>query len=156
MLDQEGFEVDKRTQREGETPLHCVVRYCNRNPEDQEYCEALVKMMLEAGCDPRYVNSYIKVKVVETDIYCAASRIMLSKSLTISSIAAIPLSARSFLRASLNANANAMPSVKRTLMPVLPPLLPQQQRKAMDPVIRVLTRMMGSLCPTSNDWMGGR
>jgi len=57
LLDQEGFECDPITAREGDTPLHCVVRWINESgSENWEYGMELVEMMLEAGSDARIRN----------------------------------------------------------------------------------------------------
>lgn len=56
MLDQEGFECDPISKREGDTPLHSAVRWINEQGEKAwEYGIELVGMMCEAGGDPRYV-----------------------------------------------------------------------------------------------------
>ncbi|KAH8811435.1 hypothetical protein F5884DRAFT_782093 [Xylogone sp. PMI_703] len=57
LLDQEGFECDPINVREGDTPLHSVVRWINDQPESEwEYGRHLVDMMIEAGSDPRIRN----------------------------------------------------------------------------------------------------
>jgi len=57
MLDQDGFECDPINKREGDSPLHCVVRWCNDQGEKAwEYACELVGMMCEAGGDPRIRN----------------------------------------------------------------------------------------------------
>jgi len=57
LLDQEGFECDPINEREGDTPLHSMVRWINEQPEDEwEYGRQLVDMMIEAGNDPRIKN----------------------------------------------------------------------------------------------------
>jgi ankyrin repeat protein len=54
MLDQEGFEIDSVNTRDGDTALHCAVRYTNDLPEDNKgYGKELIEMMLEAGSDAR-------------------------------------------------------------------------------------------------------
>lgn len=54
MLDQEGFECDPINKREGDSPLHTVVRWINeQGPAGWEYGSELVGMMLEAGSDAR-------------------------------------------------------------------------------------------------------
>lgn len=56
MLDQEGFECDPINKREGDTPLHTVVRWINEQGEEGwEYGAELVAMMVEAGSDARFV-----------------------------------------------------------------------------------------------------
>ncbi|KAK7914429.1 hypothetical protein PG985_012132 [Apiospora marii] len=57
LLDQPNFECDPVNRIEGDTPLHSVIRWINSEPAAQrEYGNALVKMMLEAGSDPRVKN----------------------------------------------------------------------------------------------------
>ncbi|RFU32582.1 hypothetical protein B7463_g3698, partial [Scytalidium lignicola] len=57
LLDQEGFECDPINLREGDTPLHSVVRWINEQPESEwDYGRQLVDMMIEAGSDPRIKN----------------------------------------------------------------------------------------------------
>jgi len=57
LLDQEGFECDPVNTREGDTPLHSIVRWINEQPPgNHEYGSSLVEMMLEAGSDPRMRN----------------------------------------------------------------------------------------------------
>ncbi|KAK7962564.1 uncharacterized protein PG986_003389 [Apiospora aurea] len=51
LLDQPNFECDPVNRIEGDTPLHSV-----RAPAQREFGNALVKMMLEAGSDPRVKN----------------------------------------------------------------------------------------------------
>jgi hypothetical protein len=54
LLDQEGFECDPINEREGDTPLHSVVRWLNNSPKKEwEAGAGLVEMMLQAGSDPR-------------------------------------------------------------------------------------------------------
>ncbi|KAK8061400.1 hypothetical protein PG994_007766 [Apiospora phragmitis] len=57
LLDQPNFECDPVNRIEGDTPLHSVIRWINSEPPAQrEFGNALVKMMLEAGSDPRVKN----------------------------------------------------------------------------------------------------
>lgn len=57
LLDQEGFECDPINEREGDSPLHSVVRWINEQGEQGwEYGKELVDMMIEAGNDPRIKN----------------------------------------------------------------------------------------------------
>lgn len=51
LLDIEYLECDPLTRREKETPIHCAVRYANER--DVALGEAMVKMLVEAGADPR-------------------------------------------------------------------------------------------------------
>ncbi|EER26405.1 hypothetical protein D8B26_003220 [Coccidioides posadasii str. Silveira] len=54
LFDVEGFECDPQNRIEKDTPLHLAVRYANE--KDIKLGLAMVKMMLEAGCDPRVRN----------------------------------------------------------------------------------------------------
>ncbi|KAI9734423.1 MAG: hypothetical protein M1818_006811 [Claussenomyces sp. TS43310] len=57
LLDQEGFECDPINDRDGDTPLHSVVRWINgSSAQEKEAGTGLVEMMLEAGNDPRVRN----------------------------------------------------------------------------------------------------
>ncbi|KAL2150231.1 hypothetical protein VTH82DRAFT_7907 [Thermothelomyces myriococcoides] len=57
LLDQPGFECDPINRAEGDTPLHSAVRWINSEPPEQrEFGNALVEMMLEAGSNPRIKN----------------------------------------------------------------------------------------------------
>lgn len=56
LLDQDGFECDPISQREGDTPLHSAVRFANENPGSEELSNSLIEMMLEAGSDTRVRN----------------------------------------------------------------------------------------------------
>ncbi|CAG8983431.1 hypothetical protein HYALB_00000600 [Hymenoscyphus albidus] len=61
LLDQEGFECDPISTREGDTPLHSAIRYINSLPHplsehNSEFASSLLGMMLEAGSDPRIRN----------------------------------------------------------------------------------------------------
>ncbi len=51
LLDVEFLECDPLTRRDKETPLHTAVRYANER--ELELGEAMVKMLCEAGGDPR-------------------------------------------------------------------------------------------------------
>ncbi|WEW55254.1 hypothetical protein PRK78_000683 [Emydomyces testavorans] len=54
LFDIEGFECDPQNRIEKDTPLHLAVRYANE--KDIKLGLAMVKMMLDAGCDPRVRN----------------------------------------------------------------------------------------------------
>ncbi|KAI1906430.1 hypothetical protein LOZ53_005395 [Ophidiomyces ophidiicola] len=54
LFDVEGFECDPQNRIEKDSPLHLAVRYANE--KDIKLGLAMVKMMLEAGCDPRVRN----------------------------------------------------------------------------------------------------
>ncbi|PQE21255.1 hypothetical protein CJF32_00006412 [Rutstroemia sp. NJR-2017a WRK4] len=57
LLDQEGFECDPISARDGNTPLHSAVDWVNRQgPSSWEEGLALIQMMVEAGTDPRIRN----------------------------------------------------------------------------------------------------
>lgn len=59
LLDQEGFECDPVSTREGDTPLHSAVRYINSLPPStsvSDFSAELITMMTEAGSDPRIKN----------------------------------------------------------------------------------------------------
>lgn len=57
LLDQDGVETDPRARRDGKTPLHLAVHWCNEEtgPGDweKEGVFAHVEILLDAGCDPR-------------------------------------------------------------------------------------------------------
>ncbi|KAG9233375.1 putative ankyrin repeat-containing protein [Amylocarpus encephaloides] len=61
LLDQDGFECDPISKREGDTPLHSAIRYINSLPHplsshNSEFASSLLSMMLEAGSDARIRN----------------------------------------------------------------------------------------------------
>lgn len=56
LLDVEFLECDPLTRRDQETPLHSAVRYCNER--ELELGEAMVKMLMEAGGDPRVKDAH--------------------------------------------------------------------------------------------------
>ncbi|CAD0048974.1 unnamed protein product [Aureobasidium pullulans] len=59
LLDQEGVEIDGVERREGDTCLHKAVRYVNSLTKDEwEEGQAIVDILIDAGCDPRYVAKY--------------------------------------------------------------------------------------------------
>jgi len=51
LLNVEYLECDPLTRREKETPIHCAVRYANER--EVELGEAMAKMLIDAGGDPR-------------------------------------------------------------------------------------------------------
>ncbi|KAK3047891.1 hypothetical protein LTR09_010716 [Extremus antarcticus] len=68
ILDQEGVEIDHPEKRDGDTPLHKSVRYCNGLVERGEKggeAKAVVEILLDAGCDPRIRN---KAKLRPVDL----------------------------------------------------------------------------------------
>ncbi|PGH20393.1 hypothetical protein AJ80_03538 [Polytolypa hystricis UAMH7299] len=56
LFDIEFFECDPLTRIDKDTPLHLAVRYANER--EIHLGLAMVKMMLEAGCDPRVRNKH--------------------------------------------------------------------------------------------------
>ncbi|KAG9243730.1 putative ankyrin repeat-containing protein [Calycina marina] len=58
LLDQEGFECDPISLREGDTPLHSAARYINTLPpnSDDEWAAAFLSLMTDAGSDARIKN----------------------------------------------------------------------------------------------------
>ena len=51
LLNVELLECDPLTLREKETPIHCAVKYANER--EVELGEAMAKMLIDAGGDPR-------------------------------------------------------------------------------------------------------
>ncbi|EPE26409.1 Ankyrin repeat-containing protein [Glarea lozoyensis ATCC 20868] len=61
LLDQDGFECDPISLREGDTPLHSAVRFINKLPHplsssNMQVATALLDMMTQAGSNPRVRN----------------------------------------------------------------------------------------------------
>jgi hypothetical protein len=56
LFDIQYFECDPKTRMDDDTPLHIAVRYAN--DKDRELGTEMVKMMCEAGCDPRVRNKH--------------------------------------------------------------------------------------------------
>ncbi|KAH8886770.1 hypothetical protein GQ53DRAFT_750417 [Thozetella sp. PMI_491] len=57
LLDQPDFECDPISRVDGDTPLHAAIRWINSEPPEQrEFGNALVEMMLEAGSSTRTKN----------------------------------------------------------------------------------------------------
>lgn len=57
ILDQEGVEIDGQERREGDTCLHRAVRFANElRQEEWERGRAVVDILVDAGCDPRYAT----------------------------------------------------------------------------------------------------
>ncbi|KAJ5085355.1 hypothetical protein N7532_010126 [Penicillium argentinense] len=56
LFDIQFFECDPLTRVDKDTPLHVAVRYAN--DKDKELGTEMVKMMCEAGCDPRVRNKH--------------------------------------------------------------------------------------------------
>jgi len=62
LLDVEYLECDPLTRREKDTPIHCAVKFANeRGARDEEYIklgEAMAKMLIDAGGDPRVKDKH--------------------------------------------------------------------------------------------------
>ncbi|PGH18081.1 hypothetical protein AJ79_00708 [Helicocarpus griseus UAMH5409] len=58
LFDIEFFECDPKTRVDKETPLHLVARYASDKSRYNSVADAvtMIKMMCEAGCDPRVTN----------------------------------------------------------------------------------------------------
>lgn len=56
LFDIQHFECDPLTRLDKDTPLHTAVRYATE--KDREVGLEMVKMMCEAGCDPRVRNKH--------------------------------------------------------------------------------------------------
>ncbi|KAL1955331.1 hypothetical protein VTO42DRAFT_8671 [Malbranchea cinnamomea] len=56
LFDIQGFECDPLTRLDKDTPLHTAVRYVNE--KDANLGLEMIKMMCEAGCDPRVKNKH--------------------------------------------------------------------------------------------------
>ncbi|KAJ5172198.1 hypothetical protein N7492_004791 [Penicillium capsulatum] len=56
LFDIQYFECDPLTRMDKDTPLHIAVRFAN--DKDAELGTEMVKMMCEAGCDPRVRNKH--------------------------------------------------------------------------------------------------
>ncbi|KAI1760561.1 hypothetical protein GGR53DRAFT_75738 [Hypoxylon sp. FL1150] len=56
LLDQDNFEIDKQNRADGDTPLHCAIRWINGEPAQHAFGYDLVAMMLEAGSNTRLRN----------------------------------------------------------------------------------------------------
>lgn len=54
LLDIQFFECDPLTRVDQETPLHLAVRYASEKDPDLGF--EMIKMMCDAGCDPRIRN----------------------------------------------------------------------------------------------------
>ncbi|EMF16707.1 ankyrin repeat domain-containing protein [Sphaerulina musiva SO2202] len=65
ILDQEGVEIDGQDRREGDTPLHSAVRFSNGlSTEERDRGQAVVDILVDAGCDPRIRNK-AKLKPID-------------------------------------------------------------------------------------------
>lgn len=53
LLEQEGLEIDPVNRQQGDTPLHCAVRYADTEPEHGAF---IVEMLVDVGADPRIKN----------------------------------------------------------------------------------------------------
>ena len=56
LFDIQFFECDPLTRMDKDTPLHIAVRYAN--DKDADLGREMVKMMCDAGCDPRVRNKH--------------------------------------------------------------------------------------------------
>lgn len=56
LLNVEFLECDPLTRRDKETPIHCAVRYANER--EPELGEAVAKMLIDAGGDPRVKDGH--------------------------------------------------------------------------------------------------
>lgn len=56
LFDIQFFECDPLTRLDKDTPLHVAVRYAN--DKDSELGLEMIKMMCDAGCDPRVRNKH--------------------------------------------------------------------------------------------------
>lgn len=56
LLNIEFLECDPITRRDKETPIHCAVKYANER--EVELGEAMAKMLIEAGGDPRVKDGH--------------------------------------------------------------------------------------------------
>jgi hypothetical protein len=56
LFDIQYFECDPLTRLDEDTPLHIAVRFAN--DKDRELGAYMVKMMCDAGCDPRVRNKH--------------------------------------------------------------------------------------------------
>jgi len=56
LLNIEFLECDPLTRRDKETPIHCAVKYANER--EVELGEAMAKMLIEAGGDPRVKDGH--------------------------------------------------------------------------------------------------
>ncbi|EMD01133.1 hypothetical protein BAUCODRAFT_62020 [Baudoinia panamericana UAMH 10762] len=66
ILDQEGVEIDTQERREGDTCLHKAVRYCSElSKHEWQHGQAVVDILVDAGCDPRLRN---KAKLRPVDL----------------------------------------------------------------------------------------
>nr|POE88220.1 ankyrin repeat-containing protein [Quercus suber] len=66
ILDQEGVEIDGKEKREGDTCLHKAVRFANEVGQQRwGQGNAVVDILVDAGCDPRIRN---KAKLRPADL----------------------------------------------------------------------------------------
>lgn len=56
LLNVEFLECDPLTRREGETPIHCAVKYANEREADLG--QAMAQMLIDAGGDPRVKDKH--------------------------------------------------------------------------------------------------
>nr|OQO20683.1 hypothetical protein B0A51_11043 [Rachicladosporium sp. CCFEE 5018] len=81
LLDQEGLEIDHTEPREGDTALHCAVRWCNsQGPQGWEEGKGVVEILVDAGCDPRIRNKARLRPVELLDPRCGEVREVLQRA----------------------------------------------------------------------------
>lgn len=56
LLNIEFLECDPLTRRDGETPIHCAVKYANER--EVELGQAMAQMLVDAGGDPRVKDKH--------------------------------------------------------------------------------------------------
>lgn len=64
LLDQEGVEIDPINRLQGDTPLHCAVRY---GSTDKEAAQAVIELLIECGADPLIRNNDKKLAIDYTE-----------------------------------------------------------------------------------------
>ena len=77
LLDVEFLECDPLTRRDKETPIHCAVKYANER--ETELGEAMAKMLIDAGGDPRVRDGHGRKPAELCTVRAAELRSMLTK-----------------------------------------------------------------------------
>ena len=77
LLDIEYLECDPLTRRDKETPVHCAVKYANER--EPELGEAMAKMLIDAGGDPRVKDGHGRKPAELCTARTAELRSMLTK-----------------------------------------------------------------------------
>jgi uncharacterized protein len=77
LLNIEFLECDPLNKREKETPIHCAVKYANEREVDLG--EAMAKMLIDAGGDPRVKDGLGRKPADICTPRCEQLRIMLGK-----------------------------------------------------------------------------